>query len=236
MRAPRLPRPMHSSRGQQQRLAGRRDEAAAVYDYPALLLVEDIAPPEGYRDIPVFNAALAARIAAEPAVLESPASKATRGGTQTGELALHDDPALRAFEGVLRQAVATARSRWPAGHPVAARAARPSGLRAWATTLRAGGQQTPHLHPTAWLSGVYYVAVPDAVANPDGGAGALEFGAPPERHAFNGEPLLATVTPKPGRLVLFPSCFYHRTLPFDAPQPRISMAFDAVPLACEVDA
>lgn len=39
------------------------------------------------------------------------------------------------------------------------------------------------------------------------------------------------VRPREGLLLLFPSYFYHRTLPFRADAPRISVAFDAVPLA-----
>jgi hypothetical protein len=34
--------------------------------------------------------------------------------------------------------------------------------------------------------------------------------------------------------VLFPSYFWHRTLPFEAAETRISIAFDAVPVASGV--
>jgi hypothetical protein len=30
-------------------------------------------------------------------------------------------------------------------------------------------------------------------------------------------------------LVLFPSYFWHGTIPFQSPQPRLTVAFDAVP-------
>ena len=38
------------------------------------------------------------------------------------------------------------------------------------------------------------------------------------------------VRPEEGLLVLFPSYFYHRTIPFDDPGTRISIAFDVVPV------
>jgi hypothetical protein len=37
------------------------------------------------------------------------------------------------------------------------------------------------------------------------------------------------VQPKIGRLVLFPSYFWHGTVAFRAPQSRTTIAFDAVP-------
>ena len=35
--------------------------------------------------------------------------------------------------------------------------------------------------------------------------------------------------PEPGKLVLFPSCLWHGTVPFSGDQPRLSVAFDIVP-------
>jgi hypothetical protein len=53
-----------------------------------------------------------------------------------------------------------------------------------------------------------------------------------------GEPSIATTPPLPaeysvrpgvGMLVLFPSYFWHGTVPFSSDQPRLTVAFDAVP-------
>jgi hypothetical protein len=60
-------------------------------------------------------------------------------------------------------------------------------------------------------------------------AGWLEFGMPPKRLSAVSPPGIHAVKPKAGRLVLFPSYFYHRTRPFVSEQPRISIAFDVVP-------
>jgi hypothetical protein len=37
------------------------------------------------------------------------------------------------------------------------------------------------------------------------------------------------VQPHPGRLVLFPSYFWHGTVPIQGPDARLTIAFDAVP-------
>lgn len=40
---------------------------------------------------------------------------------------------------------------------------------------------------------------------------------------------LRLVQPKPGRLVLFPSYWWHGTRPFHSTEPRTTIAFDVVP-------
>ena len=101
----------------------------------------------------------------------------------------------------------------------------------WATVLDEGGHQTPHIHPSGWLSGVYYVAIPPG----DGGDehGWIEFGRPPPEYAFREPPKTKALRPRAGLLVLFPSYFYHRTLPFSGTATRISIAFDVVPMAAK---
>jgi hypothetical protein len=62
----------------------------------------------------------------------------------------------------------------------------------------------------------------------DPAAGALEFGMPPAHLRLRSDPPKRIVAPMPGRLVMFPSHLWHRTLDFDASGRRISLAFDAV--------
>ena len=45
---------------------------------------------------------------------------------------------------------------------------------------------------------------------------------------FNGDRCISP-PPSPGDLVLFPSYFWHGTLPFTSAQPRLTVAFDALP-------
>jgi hypothetical protein len=85
----------------------------------------------------------------------------------------------------------------------------------------------PHIHPEAWLSGVYYPQVPETIRDGDGPAGWLEFGDADRAFPSRLPPRIVRVRPEEGTLVLFPS---YRTIPFDADGTRISVAFDLVPL------
>lgn len=77
------------------------------------------------------------------------------------------------------------------------------------------------MHPSSWLSGVYYVAVPDA-ADANDQAGWIELGRPEERFELAAE--VRTYRPEAGLMVLFPS--FIRTIPFQSRRKRISIAFD----------
>lgn len=92
------------------------------------------------------------------------------------------------------------------------------------------GHQLPHTHPDAWISGVYYPKLPQIVNGPgEQHAGWIEFGRPLAEYLGAIEPEVMAVQPREGLLVLFPSYFYHRTIPFDTDEERISVAFDVVP-------
>ena len=98
--------------------------------------------------------------------------------------------------------------------------------------MEAQGHQIAHIHPAAWLSGVYYPRLPDAVRDDDSDhAGWVEFGRPPNDFHCSAEQPFKLVCPKEGLMILFPSYFYHGTVPFQAESPCFSIAFDVLPLA-----
>ena len=215
--------------------AGRHEEARTLNDYDRLVTIIDAAAPAGFDDIEHFNAALSEFVLAHPSRLADPVRKSTTGGSQTGELDASQDPVLAAFVALAEDAAARTVERWLAlgygAHPLMAYAADNRTLRLWGTVLEARGFQSPHSHPLGWFSGVYYARIPDGMRDADVDAGALEFGALPAQVWSADTPERRRVAPAAGRFVLFPSWFYHRTLPFTAPAPRISLAFDFVPLA-----
>lgn len=95
--------------------------------------------------------------------------------------------------------------------------------------MERGGHERPHFHPSGWLSGVYYVKVPKAVPPmPNEKAGWIEFGRPPEHLDSGGLYEVRLVEPREGMLLLFPSYFFHRTIPTDCDEERISVAFDVI--------
>jgi hypothetical protein len=72
--------------------------------------------------------------------------------------------------------------------------------------------------------------VPDAVSHAtEGSPGWIEFGHPHPRLGAKAEPVVARVRPEEGLMLLFPSFFYHATVPFASEEDRISIAFDVIP-------
>ncbi len=210
-------------------------EAAALLDYERLVSVTDLKAAEGFDSLAEFNGRLAAFVKADPSITASPVTKATRGGGQTGQLDFGQDIALCLLQRLITTAVQQATQRLNAAglkdHPAMAFATDRWTLRAWGTVLTGGGQQIPHLHPVGWLSGVYYVRVPEGMDDKGPQAGWLEFGKPIERWTVAAQPALRAIQPREGRLVLFPSYLLHRTRAFEGSQRRISIAFDVVPTA-----
>ena len=100
-------------------------------------------------------------------------------------------------------------------------------LRGWVVRLLKGGHQVEHIHSDGWLSGVYYVQVPKFDSEEEG---SIEFGLWGYDY-----PILdknyprKRLIPETSNLVLFPSSLFHRTIPFQAAEERICIAFDLVP-------
>lgn len=98
----------------------------------------------------------------------------------------------------------------------------------WSVRLRSAGYHTSHVHPRGWISSAFYVDLPDGMADGSTQDGCLAFGEPsivttPPLHAQH------VVRPEPGRLVLFPSYFWHGTVPFHSEKTRLTVAFDVIP-------
>lgn len=170
-----------------------------------------------------LNAALQPEIAARRA-REAGASRSNRGGWHSApdwfdrtepahcELADHIRTALREATANVVSASAAVDLHFD--------------LVGWANVATRGDHHSPHDHPGAFWSGVYYVA-----CEPD--SGDIEFlsgrGCDP-----NG-PLLSVpmtwdffrVKPKAGLLLLFPGHLKHWVAPNGSETPRMSMAFNA---------
>ena len=98
----------------------------------------------------------------------------------------------------------------------------------WSVRLHNSGFHTNHTHPRGWISSACYIELPDCMADPRSDQGVLTFGEP----GIATTPALAaeySVRPQVGMLVLFPSYFWHGTVPFRSSQARLTVAFDAVP-------
>jgi tetratricopeptide (TPR) repeat protein len=98
----------------------------------------------------------------------------------------------------------------------------------WSVRLRTMGHHANHVHPRGWISSACYVALPDIMSDTRTEDGVLTFAQPSiiTTPALDAEYM---VRPEVGMLVLFPSYFWHGTVPFSSDQARLTVAFDAVP-------
>src|SRR6185312_3818532 len=217
---------------------GDRDGARRLVDMDRFLrVIELTAPPSGYASLKAFNAALAEQLMADPTLAVPTKRDPHYNGPQfrtTGELLEQPSGAMAALEGLIRREVdaylATVARRDPS-HPYLANPPPQWKAIAQATVLDNLGALAPHVHYSGYISGVYYVQIPDAIgAAADGQAGWLEVGRLPRRFHRVGKPEIRAFKPRESVMILFPSYFYHNTVPFQSAVPRISIAFDAMPL------
>ena len=204
-------------------------------DYETLIEIFDLMGPEGYPDLGAFHRELTAylvRLLGEMPARDSAGQRliSRTGGTLFGA----GEPVIAALRGHVDKAVATYVKRLHAdeSHPFLRR--RDKELRywgSWSTRVAPHGSIPNHIHERGWLSAVYFVNAPEDV-NSDA-KGWLKFGEPPF-DAHLRKPVVRRVKPLPGRLVLFPSYFWHGSIPSDAPDARLTISFDAVPEASRV--
>ena len=89
----------------------------------------------------------------------------------------------------------------------------------WLVSMKSGGKLAAHMHDKGWISGSVYINVPPKV-NKDSGNFVVCLDNEQESRSIN------VVT---GSLCLFPSSLLHYTIPFQADENRIVLAFDVIP-------
>jgi Flp pilus assembly protein TadD len=205
---------------------------ARLCDYDGLVLSLAIEPPPPWRDLEHFLADLTVGLDR----LHDPDGHALlfqslRHGTETTQdLTRSAEPAVRALFDAFAAPIGRYLVHVGRGTD-ALRRRNGGGWRfngSWSVRLRNRGFHMSHVHPRGWISSAFYVELPDVMADARTSEGALSFGEP---GILTTPPLQAeySVRPRPGMLVLFPSYFWHGTIPFQSPQPRLTVAFDAVP-------
>jgi uncharacterized protein (TIGR02466 family) len=202
----------------------QRATVAALVDVPRWLAATPLDVPQG------FNRRLAAELLAHDSLAPLPATKATTGaGRRIDHLQRTAGPLARDLLARIEAAVAdyVERRQSAVDHPMFQRPPAARVLNSWALTIHDDGHEDWHMHPSAWISGVYYVAVPNAGARSNARAGQITFGSFPFG-AESADPAWPRrhVTPREGLLLIFPSYFAHRTWPTGVADPRICVAFD----------
>ena len=207
----------------------RKDAAHNLLGLDRFLSQSHTEPPPNFPSITEFNKTLARHIYDHPTLRDAPESYSMVRGQSTGELFGSSDNAVVQFQAMVEKAVADYRHtlQRDAQHPFIAAFPKRFRATAWGVILDSGAYQVPHIHPSAWLSGVYYVRLPKVVSVDDPEhPGWIEFGRPYWDFHIDKEPETRLVKPEEGMLILFPAYVFHRTVPFVGDEHRISIAFD----------
>ncbi|HYI87231.1 MAG TPA: putative 2OG-Fe(II) oxygenase, partial [Burkholderiales bacterium] len=199
-----------------------------LYDYARLVRSYPLQPPAQFADIAAFNAAFARELTSLHHASHRPLSQSLRGGTQTQRNLPAGNPVVAAFFSMIDAPIRDyiGRLRDSDAHPVDRRKSdsyRIAG--SWSVQLQPGGFHVDHVHPQGWLSSAYYVELPAAAEGSR--AGWLKFGESGARIRECAAEHF--VRPECGLLVLFPSYFWHGTVPFAEGGRRLTAAFDVIP-------
>jgi len=210
---------------------GREQEAAAIFDLDWVRAFPH-GEVQGFESLGAFNRALVDHVEHHPTLEFEPANRSTTKGEQTGELLQEPKGPVAQLELMIQAAVKTFLDDLPRDpeHPYLAHRPRSFRLNVWGTRLGAAGHQSHHIHPGGWVSGVYYAQLPDVIQTTgEEHAGWIQFGGAPDEWRLEKPRPLRDFQPEEGTLFLFPSYFYHRTIPFESETKRVSIAFDAIP-------
>jgi uncharacterized protein (TIGR02466 family) len=200
-----------------------------LVDLDRFIRIASVGPTIGGMSLAAFNAALARHIETHPTLRQVPS---TVNGHDTKELLTSGDPlcgALRAFAVEQIGAYAQALPADPS-HPLTAGRPQRHRLESWGVVMWAQGYQVSHVHKKAWISGVYYVQLPDVIGElRTDNAGWIEFGHGPADLYTRSSPPVRGIKPVEGLMITFPSYLWHRTIPFESTQRRICVSFDVIP-------
>jgi tetratricopeptide (TPR) repeat protein len=181
-----------------------------------------------------FNASLSAELLANKNLSAAHSLQATRGDSVWIEdLHIFGGPLAKELFAEFRLAVAdyVAQRELFADDPMIVHRLGRVRLNGWATLVHCDGHQNWHIHPDGWISGVYYVDLPNRLSADRGSEGDIEFGLYPfENKMMDFDSYCWRIKPEAGRLLLFPSYYAHRTWPTKVSDWRLSIAFDVVPV------
>jgi tetratricopeptide (TPR) repeat protein len=98
-------------------------------------------------------------------------------------------------------------------------------INGWIVSMKSGGNLSPHMHEMGWISGSVYINVPPKSEIDSGNLVVCIDEASKKSTEKQYKKSLDVVT---GSLCLFPSSLLHYTIPFEAEEDRIVLAFDII--------
>ena len=225
---------LHADRMLATAIAGRKREALETFafaqfsHFSAINSVSDLGE---WPDIVTFNRTVCDELANHGDIQYGRRLTASRNSWRVeNPFSGHGRGALMQLRDLVRRAVERYVAQMPLGGHFFSEF-RPESVTctSWAVNAPGDGFEDWHVHPGAWLTGVYYVRVPEQPLGCDDRGGCITFGLPD----FDGMPDAGadwtTIRPQAGMLALFPSHCFHRTWPTGLDENRWIVAFDIQP-------
>ena len=108
-------------------------------------------------------------------------------------------------------------TQWPSSYKISG----------WLVSYKNGGSIRPHMHENGWISGSIYINVPPGLKND---AGSLVVCVEDPQYTTDADDKSnKIINVETGSLCLFPASLLHYTIPFEAKEDRIVLAFDVLP-------
>ncbi len=153
-----------------------------------------------------------------------------QNGEQTsGNLFLLENPSIQYFKKIVEDKIAQYRqfyrnkdigfiNRWPSKYIIYG----------WVIIMNDNGSLRSHIHKEGWLSSSIYLKMPEKMTDNQGDIVFSKHGAnyPKEKNIVFSEEIVPL---KIGDMVMFPSSYFHSTIPFSSKHQRIVLAIDVIP-------
>jgi uncharacterized protein (TIGR02466 family) len=202
----------------------------AIFNYEQSVKRYQLKVPQGFDDLQEFNTQLQDYIDRHPTLLADRAGKPINRGKQTYEIFTDSAAVMQALSQSINSCLQDYFSQC-AATDLAFFQKLPTrwNLSGWAVVLSPQGFQTAHIHPESFCSGVYYIQIPESIPHSNNYEGYLNFSSLFPNEAKPQRLQKYTIEPKEGLLVLFPSYFWHSTIPFNGNRDRICISFNVIP-------
>lgn len=210
---------------------GQDEEARRLFDYDRQVQVFRPDTPAGFADRTSFLSAVVEHIRRDVTLDFEPMGASTRGGWHSQDILQEPSEAIAALKSLLQGVFQSyfAQLTLDPGHPFMRQKHSNVRIAAQAQILDSQGFLLSHIHPSGWVSGAFYLAIPDEVAEGEDDPGWIEFGRPTAEITCSATLEQRRYKPEEGMAILFPSYFFHGTRPFRSDSPRISLGMDLKP-------
>ena len=140
----------------------------------------------------------------------------TQGGAVTNEMQKIIHAEVEKYKIKFKDSNEGFLKKWPTNYQI----------NGWIVSMKNGGNLSPHMHELGWISGSVYINVPLKAKIDSGNLVVCINGSSKKPTEKQYKKSLDVVT---GSLCLFPSSLLHYTIPFEAEEDRIVLAFDIMP-------